>query len=270
MKNIRNILMVSVAVVGLIPNTLTAKISADELAGVIRTTRSCPVKSIEDTRPEPKGWFSSFRTKIGNGLRCMGDHLRSEGNKRTPAGRMKEWVKDATAKFASSKLGIKLNSGIFGPIGNGLRKLGQWIKGGEETQTDVRTTLNAVGLKHGAQEHEVNEALRVVATAAYKVGGNASEYYSDVVLGMKKRGHVASDASAVYLDAVSTEILNARPDVSAEDFGREMLRVGQKEILESVKGSNRRADTVSDYLSRAYETSKAKQEIQTSNAAPAA
>lgn len=272
MKNIRNMLMVSVAIVGIIPSSLTAKISADELAGIIRTTRSCPVQPIENTRPEPKSWFSSFRAKVGNGLRCMGDHIRSEGNKRTPAGRMKEWVKEVSAKFASSRLGIKLDAGIFNPIGNALRKVGQWIKGGKETQTHVRTTLNAVGLKYRAQEHEVNEALRVVATAAYNVGGNASEYYSNVVQGMNKRGHIAQDANAVYLEAVSTAIVQARPEVSMEDFALEMLKVSLKEIAshESLKGSQRKADAVGKFLERAYKTSKAKQKVQTSLAAPAA
>lgn len=262
MKNIRNALIVSAIAVSFLPNSLSAKLSVDDLVDQIKHARSCPVKPIEDIQTN-KGWFSSFRTKVGNGLRSIGDHMRTEGNKSTPAGRMKEWVKETTSKVASSRLGISLKAGIFNPIGNGLRKLGQWVKGGQETQTSLRTTLNAIAPKFGAQEHEINDALRIAAAAAYKVDPDTSTFYSDVVQGMNNRGHKSSDAGAVYVEAVSNEIVKSRPEISLEDFAHELLRVGSKEIAshKSVIGSYQKSNAIRTLVQQAYKASKAKNKL---------
>ena len=275
MKSYKSFLLVSAVLTSVLPSSLYAQstTTADALADAIRHTHARPAHSIEAEQPAKSGWFTSFRQKAGNALRWTGEQLRTEGNKQTNAGKVKEWAKEKAAQFTSSKVGVKLESAIFNPIGNGLRKLGQWIKGGKETQTPTRVVLDTLALSPAAHEFEVERALKIAASAAYKAdSAKSSTLYSKVVEGMIKRGHVVpQSADAIFVESVAGEVLSKDSKVNFETFRVAMLNAAMEKVegLGSVKSSFDKPAAMDEVLRRIFETHTAKVQLN-KMASPAA
>lgn len=268
MKYFKSFLLASVFSSVLIPASLSA-VTPDELADHIVRSRSCPVASIVDQEPPAKsGWFSSFRQKTGNFLRGLGDELRTESKPQTAAGRVTQMAKDGLVKALSYMTGISLNKEILNPLGNALRTVGQWIKGGEETQTTTRVVLNNLGLNKSSKERFIAEALSTVATASLKAG--ATTTYDDVVLGLNKRGLSTKnlDTEDIYLSALARKTLVDNPallknsDELYEKFSQKMFIHGMP-VLEKINGIKGAADgeklnLMNTYLRQVFKTESAK------------
>ncbi|MBY0293698.1 MAG: hypothetical protein K2W92_10485 [Alphaproteobacteria bacterium] len=226
MSKFKSFLLASTIIATLSPFSLSA-ISSEELSEKIRISRVAPVRMQPEAEiPAEKGWFSSFRQSAGNVVRWAGDQLRTEGDTNTAAGHLKETAKDIAAKYASTKVGIPLTSAIFNPIGNGLRKVGQLIKGGKETQTTTRVILNSSGLKYNAKQAEIERALSAAATALVRVDeGTAPEEFLKVVKGLNNRGFSTKqiDAFKIYVDAVASEVMQQNTAISKEVFEQEVM-----------------------------------------------
>ncbi|MBX9621642.1 MAG: hypothetical protein K2X28_06420 [Alphaproteobacteria bacterium] len=279
MKYFKSFLLASVFSWALIPASLSA-LTPDELADHIRNSRSCPVASI--VRQEPaaeRGWFSSFRQKTGNALRWFGDKLRTEEDSRTAAGHVSQMTKDGAAAALSYKTGFSFTRDIFNPIGNALRTVGQWIKGGEETQTTTRVVLNNLGLNKSSKDADVAEALRKAAEASLKAdAATAVKTYEDVVLGLNKRGLSTKslDTEQTYLSALAGQTLVKNSNVSYETFSQEMFIHGMP-VLEKMNGikdaaDGEKLDLMNTYLRQVFQTESAKIKFDAARlaAAPAA
>lgn len=265
MKYFKSFLLASVFSSVLIPASLSA-VTSDELADHIVRSRSCPVAVVVDQEPPAKsGWFSSFRQKTGDALRWFGDKLRTEDDSRTAAGHVTQMAKDGAAAALSYKTGFSFSRDIFNPIGNALRTVGQWIKGGKETQTTTRVILNNLGLNQSSKERDIAEALNTVATASIKANlASAIKTYEDVVLGLNKRGHYSKDLDKedIYLSALARKTLVKNSNTSYEKFSQEMFIHGMP-VLEKMNGIKGAADgeklnLMNTYLRKVFTTESAK------------
>ena len=176
-------------------------------------------------------------------------------------------AKDLAAKGISAKVGFSVTSAIFNPIGNGLRKVGQWIKEGEETQTPLRVVLSNLGLNHSAKQADIEQALKTAATAAIRadVDNTAPEFFLEIVKGVNNRGHSTKqiDAFKIYVDAVAREVMQQNATISQTAF-EETVRNQSYEMLQyiapvkatSVPGEKIRL--MNQYLNRAFQQEKAK------------
>lgn len=278
MKYFKSFLLASVFSSALIPVSLSA-VTPDELADHITRSRACPVTVIHQEPATERGWFSSFRQTTGNALRWFGDKLRTEENSRTAAGHVTQMTKDGAAAALSYKTGFSFTRDIFNPIGNALRTVGQWIKGGEETQTTTRVILNNLGLNKSSKKDHIAEALSTVATASIKAGATtAIKTYEDVVLGLNKRGLPTKslDTEQIYLDALAKQTLLKNSDVPYETFSAEMLVHGMP-VLEKMSGIKGAADgeklnLMNAYLRQVFKTESTKIRFDAARlaAAPAA
>ena len=280
MKYFKSFLLASVFSSVLIPASLSA-VTPDELADHIVRSRSCPVASIvHQEPPAERGWFSSFRQKTGNALRWFGDKLRTEDDSRTAAGHVNQMTKDGVAAALSYKTGFSFTRNVFNPIGNALRTAGQWIKGGEETQTTTRVVLNNLGLNNSSKERDIAEALSTVATASLKAG--ATTTYEDVVLGLNKRGLSTKnlDTEDIYLSALARKTLVDNPallknsDELYKKFSQEMFIHGMP-VLEKMNGIKGAADgeklnLMNTYLKQVFKTESAKIKFDTARNSAAA
>ncbi len=271
MKKYISFLLVSAVLTSVLPASLSADnnspLSSDDLADAIRHARSCPAKPSLDVTPEKKGFFSKFRERAGNAVRWAGDQIRQEGDSRTNAGQARNWLKEKAAQVASSQVGIAISTKVFNPIGNGLRKMGQWIKGGKEEQTPTRVVLDNVDLKYGARATDVEKAVKLAASSAYKADAAQSvELFDNVVDGLKLRGHTITqaDATRIFLEVVTQEILKAHAFINSEQFITAMLTVAMSKVqeLESVKASSQRAEAMRNELEKAYNVGRTKVRVQ--------
>ncbi|MBL8676371.1 MAG: hypothetical protein JNJ47_02955 [Alphaproteobacteria bacterium] len=277
MKYYRSFLLASVFSSIIIPASLSA-VTSDELADHIRNSRSCPVTSIADQEPPAQsGWFSSFRQKTGNAFRWFGDKLRTEEDPQTAAGHVSQMVKDGAAAALSYKTGFSFKRNIFNPIGNALRTVGQWIKGGEETQTTTRVTLNNLGLNKSSKDTDVENALRIAAETSLKADtATAIKIYEDVISGLNKRGFSTKSLGTeqVYLGALARQTLLKNSEY--EVFSQEMFAHGMP-VLEKMNGIKDASDgeklnLMNIYLRKVYNTGSAKKKFDAARiaAAPAA
>ncbi|MBP6951950.1 MAG: hypothetical protein KBC28_07065 [Alphaproteobacteria bacterium] len=265
MNIFKSFLLASTIIATLSPFSLSA-MSSEELSEKIRIARAAPVR-VQPEVEAPRGWFSSFRKSAGDAVRWAGDQLRTEGNTKTAAGNLKEMAKDLAAKGISAKVGFSVTSAIFNPIGNGLRKVGQWIKEGEETQTPLRVVLSNLGLNHSAKQADIEQALKTAATAAIRadVDNTAPEFFLEIVKGVNNRGHSTKqiDAFKIYVDAVAREVMQQNATISQTAF-EETVRNQSYEMLQyiapvkatSVPGEKIRL--MNQYLNRAFQQEKAK------------
>ncbi len=229
MRLFRLALLTTVMVSTLSP--VIANPSADEIADKIRHVRAAPTKVVKEE--EPKGWFSSFRNSVGNGFRKAGDYLRREEDASTPAAHVAQATKEAAASAIAAKTNLPVTTRAFNYIGNGLRSVGQWIKGGEETQTPTRVVLNNLGLNKSAGKEEISYALNTAARAVIKADPKtAPEAFLDVVKGLNNRGHATKeiDVYGIYVKALSDEILAQNADMSLDSFSNNLKAVGLKEL----------------------------------------
>lgn len=233
-------------------------ITSDELADHIRSTRSCPVAStVHQESPTEKGWFSFVRKNTGNFLRGLGDELRTKRNPQTAAGYVSQLAKDGLVRGLSYMTGIPLNKKILNPLGNGLRTVGQWIKGGEATQTTTRVILNNLELNKSSKDIDVENALRTVAAASLKADATtAVKTYEDVVLGLKKRGFSTKSLNTeqIYLNALAGQTLRNNSNLSCEDFSKEMRTHGMSVLnkMNGIKGFD-----IEKYLGEVFYTESA-------------
>lgn len=275
MKYYRSFLLASVFSSIIIPASLSA-VTPDELADVIVRSRSCPVAAInEEAAPVQNGWFSSFRQKTGNALRWFGDKLRTEEDPRTATGHVSQMVKDGAAAALSYKTGFSFDRSIFNPIGNAFRKVGQWIKGGEETQTTTRIILNNLGLNKSSKDADVENALRIAAEISLKAdAATAIKAYEDVNSGLNKRGVSTKNLGAeqIYLGALARKTL--LKNSKYEDFSREMLTYGMPvlEKMDGIKGASddKKLNLMNIYLRQVFNTESAKIKFDTARLAAAA
>lgn len=278
MKYYRSFLLASVFSSVIIPASLSA-VTSDELTDVIVRSRSCPVATInQETAPAKDGWFSSFRQKTGNAFRWFGDKLRTEEDPRTAAGHVSQMVKDGAAAALSYKTGFSFKRNIFNPIGNALRTVGQWIKGGEETQTTTRVILNNLGLNKSSKDADVENALLIAAETSLKADtATAITIYEDVNSGLNKRGFSTKSLGTeqVYLGVLARQTLLKNSEY--EVFSQEMLTYGMP-VLEKMNGIKDASDgeklnLMNIYLRKVYNTESAKIRFDTErriSAAPAA
>lgn len=163
-------------------------------------------------------------------------------------------AKDGAATALSYKTGFSFSRNIFNPIGNALRKVGQWIKGGEETQTTTRVVLNNLGLNKSSKDADVAEALRKTAVASLKAdAATAVKTYEDVVSGLDKRGLSTKslDTEQIYLSALAGQTLAKNPTVSYETFSQEMFAHGMP-VLEKMNGIKEAPDGEKLNLMKSY------------------
>lgn len=227
MKLFKSFLLASVMVATLTPYSASAHITADDLADKIRITRAAPAPVVKEEAP--KGWFSSFRQSVGNGFRYLGDRLRQEENTETAAGHVKQAAKDYVAAGISAKLHIPVSTSIFNSIGNGLRTVGQWVKGGEETQTPTRVVLNNLGLNKSANKDEIAYSLKTAASAIIKADAQtAPEAFLDVVKGLNLRGHSTKelDVYGIFVKELAHEEFSKQSSISFADFAKNMSAKG--------------------------------------------
>lgn len=260
-------LLVGTAVLLTMSSVTLSALTPDELANAIRTTRACPAASELENEPVvEQGWFSSFRAVTGNFLRTAGDAIRTEGDTKSTAGRVKEDIKDATLKAVSSKIGVALSGAkdaIFNAFGNGLRTLGQWIKGGEETQTTTRIILNNLGLSKYANSSDIEKGLRTAAAGLHLVNDKTSyEEYMKVVNACKNRAYAseaqlkAMDVNTVYVNVLATKALSGHNVPTYEAFAegmKEQARDALKKIPEATK--------IDQYLQSIYKQITAEQAV---------
>jgi hypothetical protein len=140
MKSSKSLLL-GTAVALTISSFSVSAVTPDELANVIRATRTCPAAKViqQDEPTTAQGWFSFFRSATGNFFRTAGDAIRTEGDIKSTAGWLKEEAKDAILTAISAKVGIALHNAkdaIFYSIGNSLHAFGQFIKGGRSNPDD--------------------------------------------------------------------------------------------------------------------------------------
>jgi hypothetical protein len=93
------------------------------------------------------------------------------------------------------KTGIPIKGSIIlNYFGNGLRTLGQKVKGGQPYPKTTRVILDNISLNKNSSEDQVREALRGVAEATLKARElTALEDYNLVVDGMVKRAYATTD-----------------------------------------------------------------------------
>ncbi|MBY0501912.1 MAG: hypothetical protein K2P93_07935 [Alphaproteobacteria bacterium] len=276
MKYYKSFLLASVFSSIMIPATLSA-VTADELADKIRNTRACPVVITDQAPPVQGGWFSSFRQKTGNALRWFGDKLRTEEDSQIAADHVKQMAKDVAVAALSYETGFSFSRNILNPIGNAFRKVGQWIKGGEETQTTTRTVLNNLGLNKSSKDADVENALRLSAQATLKAdAATAFESYGSVVVGLDKRGFSTKhlDSKEIYMDTLAGQILRNRSNSTYEAFSQEMHFQGMP-ILLQMKGIKNASDgekvnLMNIYLKEAFNRENAKIKFDETRASAAA
>lgn len=264
MKCYKSFLLVSVFSSIMISASLSA-VTSDELADKIRNTRTCPVVIVDQEAPAQSGWFSSFRQKTGNALRWFGDKLRTEEDSRIAANHVKEMAKDAAVAALSYETGFCFSRSILNPIGNAFRKVGQWIKGGEETQTTTRAVLNNLKLNKSSKEADVEDALRISAEAILTVDAStAVQSFDDVVAGLNKRGFSTKglDTNHIYMEVLAGQTLRKNSNVSYEDFSCEMLTQGMP-VLQKMNGVKNASDSqklnlMNTYLRKAFDRENAK------------
>ncbi|MBX9786418.1 MAG: hypothetical protein K2Y08_03665 [Alphaproteobacteria bacterium] len=277
MKYYKSFLLASVFSSVIIPASLSA-VTPDELADKIVSQRACPVAIIDQEPPVQSGWFSSFRQKTGNALRWFGDKLRTEEDSRTSAGHVSQMAKDAAVSALSYKTGFSFDRNILNPIGNAFRTVGQWIKGGEETQTSTRVILNNLGLNRSSKDADVENALRISAEASLKADTTtAIETYNNVVSGLKKRGFSTNvDTNKTYMDALARQTLVKNSNVSYETFSQDMFIHGMPvlEKMNGIKGASdgEKLNLMNTYLRQVFNTESAKIRFDAArnSAAPAA
>jgi len=234
MKLFKSLLLASVMVATLTPYSASAIITADDLADKIRVTRAAPAPVVKEEAP--RGWFSSFRSAVGNGLRYVGDALRQDENTKTDAGKVKQAAKDYVAAGVAAKLHVPVSTSIFNAIGNGLRKAGQFIKGGEETQTQTRVVLNSLALNKSASKDDIANALKTAATAIIRADSQtAPEAFLDVVKGLNLRGHSTKelDVYGIFVKALADEEFLKQTSITFEDFAKNVSAKGF-EALENI------------------------------------
>jgi hypothetical protein len=284
MKYYKSFLLASVFSSILIPASLSARTSdSDELARIIVSQRACQVAMVDQGPPAQSGWFSSFcqkaRQKTGKALRDLGEALRTEEDSRTAAGHVSQMAKDAAAASLSYKTGFSFTRSIFNPIGNALRTVGQWIKGGQETQTTTRVVINSLELNRSSKDVDIENALRITAEASLKADATtAIGTYEDVVLGLNKRGISTKSLGTeqIYLSALARQTLVKNSNASYEAFSGEMLVHGMPvlEKMNEIKGASdgEKLNLMNTYLRKVFTTESAKIRFDTArnSAAPAA
>lgn len=133
-----------------IPPISLAAMSPEEVEGEHNLRRSHVRNIIEQEAAPPQGSFSSFRKVAGNGIGMLGDFIRTEDNT-SFVGQVKEVAKNYAVSFASKQVGFPLSGfkkPIFNCIGNGLQRVGRWIKGGGESDqrmAEIPEDIIAVG-----------------------------------------------------------------------------------------------------------------------------
>jgi len=268
MKNYKSILLASAAILVSLSSSSLNAVKPDDVIGEIHAFRTCPPVA-KEIKAEDKGWFSSVRNPAGNGLRCFGDWLRTEGNPRTPAGLLKEKAKEAASFAASAKTGLPISTAIFNPLGNAMRWAGQRFKGGEETQTENRVIANNLGLKRSSTHAEIAEGLRVAVTAILKTNKQkAPEQYLEIVKILNNRGisTKALDAQRIFVDAVAMDVLQENETISFAEFSTTM-----RAQCFSSGGMQRLPNAIdlesNDHLEQLYKVAKAKVSLQRQRAA---
>src|SRR5947209_7059420 len=105
MKISKSLLLGTAVALTLLPLSLSADITPEELENKIRTARAClAAPIIEATPAAEQGWFSSFRKSAGKAMRAFGNSLRTE-EEQSAASQSKEAVKDACLSAVSAKIG---------------------------------------------------------------------------------------------------------------------------------------------------------------------
>ncbi|HUX79530.1 MAG TPA: hypothetical protein VMW10_07315 [Alphaproteobacteria bacterium] len=262
MKNYKYFLMVTTIVSSLVPFSLSA-VTPDELVEVIERSRvaCCAPKSIEAT---DNGWFSSFRKSAGNAMRWAGDQMRVEETK-TGAGKLKEAAKEAMATAATAKVGFSVKASIFNPLGNAMRWAGQRIKGGEETQKQMRTIVNNLGLNKSAKDADIADALRTAAAGIIKtdVTNSAPEDFLEVVKGLNNRGHSTKsiDALGIFVEELVLDKVMNTPTKNFAEFANSFKQneIGALQNITPVRMATTAAkhQAMLDYLEAAYDKAKA-------------
>jgi len=273
MKFSKSFLLGSAVALTVLPLTLSADIDPKELEEKIRTARACPAsQEIALESAAEQGWFSSFRSYVGKGLRKAGNSLRTEEDQ-SAAGQVKEAIKDGVLSFVSAKTGIPFQNAkevIFNSLGNGLRTVGQVIKGGTPKQTVKRVTLDSLELNKWSDDNQIKRALATVAKANLKVNkATAVEDYRLVIEGMVKRGYATSaqmkaiDVNAIYLDALAEETLAENNALTSTAF-IEAVKINGFEVLEQINPVKNapvanKVDVMNAFLKGAYEKLKAQE-----------
>ena len=265
MKNYKAYLLASAMTSALLPASLEA-VTLDDLEATIRASRSCSVV-VEKEKPEPKGWFSSFRNAAGDALRAFGHGLRTQ-NHQTSAGILKEQVKDVAASLLfQRRLAFSVTSSIFNPLGNFARAVGQVVKGGQATQSQKRSTVDLL-----AKEADVAYALKLAATANLNVdAATAFDNYKDVVEGLNNRGRSTHrlDVNKIYMDALAANVFRNKPGATSEDFSRELRARGfrvmeQMKPVQETSSPRTKLNLMEQYLKNSFDNEKAKYQFDTS------
>lgn len=276
----------SAIVITMLPFSLSA-LDCDDLADKIRISRASHAPKIIEQEAPASGWFSSFRKAAGNALRAAGDSLRTESDK-SAAGQVKEFVKDGFLSAVSAKVGYSLSSfkdTLFNSFGNGLRTIGQAIKGEKPTQTTTRVILDNLELNKNSNASKIQDALRTVAQATLKADtASALEEYRLVVNGLVKRGYAttaqiqAIDVNAIYLHALAGEVVNKNNGLMLKEFA-DVIKLNGFSALEELKAikvapTMEKKNLIEQYIQEAYQKAKMNQELDNKRkqviAAPAA
>lgn len=277
MRLSKSFMLSSAVVLTMLPVCLSAITMNSDEPREYDNGRHCVAQTIKAEpfqKEEQSSWFSSFRKNVGNAFRTAGDSLRTEGDK-SAVGQVKEFVKNSALTIISKKTGIPLDRAketICTALGNGLRTIGQWIKGGEPTQTTTRVILDNLGLKKSSKDHQVAHALRTAARNALKADeATAIEEYKLVVEGMLKRGYAtkaqiqAVDINGIYLEVLSEEELRKNSALTCDAFAK-AVKVKSFEALKNLKNIKDapiadKLNLMNQHLKGVYENIKLKQEF---------
>jgi hypothetical protein len=277
MKYYKSFLLASVFSSIMIPATLSA-VTSDELADKIRNTRACTVVIVDQEPPVQRGWFSSFRQKTGDALRWFGDKLRTEEDSRIAADHVKQMAKDVAVAALSYETGFSFSRSVLNPIGNAFRKVGQWIKGSEESQTTTRTVLNNLGLNKSSKQDDLKDALCLSAEATLKADpASAFENYESVVTGLVKRGFSTEnlDSHEIYMDMFAGQTLRKNPNVTYDAFSQEMFVHGMPILqkmngIKNVASDSEKLKLMNIYLEQTFKRENAKRKFDEARISAAA
>lgn len=203
-------------------------------------------------QPAAQGWFSSFRQAASNAFDLAGDVLRSESNTRSPAGKLQEFVKDGVVSAASAKAGFSLSGfkdTVCSFLGNGLRTVGEWIRGSAAPLTPEREFLNNSELsKFGVSDSKLRETLKDAEVKNLDLEAVAKKIGDRGYAGRTQLHNI--DLNEIQVEVSAEKVLKANAELSYENLCEEVAS-DQKAGAALLKMKNGQ-----DYLKRFYEKFK--------------